>query len=249
MDLKEFSSESASNRHPWELSRADFFVNVLKRWTTEMSINALDVGSGDTWLAQQLKRNLPQGSTILCVDSSYTPEVLEKLGQLPEGIRLSSDLPEQGQFDFVFLLDVIEHVHNDREFLESIAKNLVRRGGLIVISVPAFQSLFTAHDTWLGHYRRYNSKTAKSLIDDCGLELLESGSLFHGLIFVRALEKLRELTMGPPEQKGLAVWNRSSGFTRTVRRALNLDWRVTEGLRTIGVKLPGLSWWGVCRKP
>lgn len=248
MDLKEFSSQSATNRHPWELSRADFFERVLARWAPTQAAKALDVGSGDTWLAQQLRDKLPKGSSILCVDSSYTPEILAKLGKI-EGIELRDKLPDTGQFDFVFLLDVIEHVPDDREFLSNIAKNLVKSGGLIVISVPAYQSLFTAHDTWLGHFRRYNARTAKALVHECNLELLESGSLFHGLIFVRALEKLRELTMGPPEQKGLAVWNKGAGFTNTVRQALNLDWRVTESLRTIGVKLPGLSWWGVCRKP
>ncbi len=64
-----------------------------------------------------------------------------------------------GSFDSVFALNVVEHIEDDRKAIAN-CKKLLKKGGQLVILVPAFQNIFNHFDTALGHYRRY---TAKSL--------------------------------------------------------------------------------------
>lgn len=63
-----------------------------------------------------------------------------------------------GSFDTVFALNVVEHIADDRLALKN-CKKLLKKGGHLIILVPAFQTLFNHFDTALGHFRRYTLKT------------------------------------------------------------------------------------------
>src|SRR6185503_20419216 len=56
--------------------------------------------------------------------------------------------------DVLVMHDVLEHIEDDRTAVD-IVRDLLRPGGLAIISVPAYQWLFGRHDVELGHYRRY----------------------------------------------------------------------------------------------
>jgi hypothetical protein len=249
MDLKEYASHKPGlARHPWEASRADFFRKLTRRWLPkDRPLDVLDIGSGDTWLAQQLLSELHPSSTVTCVDSSYTSEHLRDLN-IPGRVEPRPEIPPGRIFSGCFLFDVIEHVPEDRVFLSDIVKNRLRDDGLVMISVPAYQGLFTAHDRWLGHFRRYSPKRGRKLVADCGLKIITEGSLFHALLYVRALEKLMEKTRGERDIQGIAQWTKGPWITRIIQMCLNLDWRVTEAMRALYIPLPGLSWWCVCKK-
>lgn len=66
------------------------------------------------------------------------------------------------QLDAVILADVLEHVEDDRTFLQDIISCL-KENALIVITVPAHAFLWSSHDVILGHQRRYSKKTLRSL--------------------------------------------------------------------------------------
>lgn len=68
-------------------------------------------------------------------------------------------------FDQVVLLDVFEHIANDNQAAKEIYRVLKPGGGLI-FSVPAFQTLFSGHDRALNHQRRYSKKTLGYLLAD-----------------------------------------------------------------------------------
>ena len=63
-------------RHPWELSRARFFLALLERLELLGTTDRwLDVGAGDAWFAQQLRSVLPSGARLTCWDAFYpTPQ-------------------------------------------------------------------------------------------------------------------------------------------------------------------------------
>lgn len=65
-----------------------------------------------------------------------------------------------GNFDSVFALNVVEHIENDRQAIAN-CKKLLKKGGHLVILVPAFQSIFNHFDTALGHFRRYTIHSLK----------------------------------------------------------------------------------------
>jgi SAM-dependent methyltransferase len=84
-------------------------------------------------------------------------------------------------YDLIAILDVIEHVDEDVAGLASLARKL-RPGGRILITVPAFPFMWSAHDVVNHHKRRYTRRTLKKLVRDAGLRL-ELLSWFNSLLF------------------------------------------------------------------
>lgn len=85
------------------------------------------------------------------------------------------------KYDLVAILDVLEHVEEDRQALVSIAKKL-RPGGKILITVPAHPWMWSAHDVVNHHQRRYTSKSLRKVIAEAGLKI-ETMSYFNSLLF------------------------------------------------------------------
>lgn len=105
-----------------------------------------------------------------------------RLGRAVLGARLPEleGVPE-ASYDMVALLDVLEHVEEDRAALASIARRL-RPGGAILITVPAFQWMWSAHDVVNHHQRRYSKRTLNAAIADAGLKADFVG-YFNSILF------------------------------------------------------------------
>jgi SAM-dependent methyltransferase len=73
-----------------------------------------------------------------------------------------------GSYDLVAVLDVIEHVEDDVAALKAIAK-VLRPGGKILITVPAHQWMWSAHDVVNHHKRRYSKATLAASLEKAGL--------------------------------------------------------------------------------
>jgi SAM-dependent methyltransferase len=86
-----------------------------------------------------------------------------------------------GAYHLVALLDVLEHVDEDRASLESIAAKLAP-GGRILVTVPAYQWMWSAHDAAHHHKRRYSKRTLEAVIRSAGLEAERVG-YFNSLLF------------------------------------------------------------------
>jgi SAM-dependent methyltransferase len=69
-----------------------------------------------------------------------------------------------GSFDVVLLLDVLEHFADEQALLAEI-RRLVRPGGRVLVSVPAFQSLWSEHDVVLQHIRRYRAGQLRRVLE------------------------------------------------------------------------------------
>ena len=81
---------------------------------------------------------------------------------------LSAPPVRPGSVDALLLLDVVEHIDGDRALLRSAAR-LTRAGGRVVVSVPAFQWLWSRHDETFEHRRRYSARGLESLVREAGL--------------------------------------------------------------------------------
>ncbi|HEX8126738.1 MAG TPA: class I SAM-dependent methyltransferase [Allosphingosinicella sp.] len=88
---------------------------------------------------------------------------------------------EERAYDLVAILDVLEHVEQDREALESIARRL-KPGGRILIAVPAHPWMWSAHDVVNHHKRRYTKKSLRAVAASAGLKI-EMMSWFNSLLF------------------------------------------------------------------
>jgi hypothetical protein len=111
--------------------------------------------------------------------------LVQKFG---ESNRLRSTDPLE--VDLVVLLDVLEHIENDSEFLK-IVRGRMRVNSKILVTVPAGKFLFSWWDSELGHFRRYNKKTLNSLFVSAGFSKISVAYLFPELVFPSWLRKLR----------------------------------------------------------
>ena len=91
----------------------------------------------------------------------------------------------EGKYDLVALLDVIEHVEDDKASLASVAKRL-RPGGRVLLTVPAHQWMWSGHDVLNHHHRRYSKKALAKLVADAGMKLDHIG-YFNSLLFPAAV--------------------------------------------------------------
>ena len=73
--------------------------------------------------------------------------------------------PSKEKFDSIIYLDVLEHIKNPTKEIKNAIGNLSQKGKLI-ISVPAYQHLFSQFDKDVGHYRRYTIKSFLMQLND-----------------------------------------------------------------------------------
>lgn len=85
-------------------------------------------------------------------------------------------------FDLVTCIDVLEHLEHDERAMVELQR-VLRPGGLLVATVPAYMSLWGDHDELYGHYRRYRAGEFRSRLAAAGFEVLKV-SYFEPLFFV-----------------------------------------------------------------
>ena len=76
------------------------------------------------------------------------------------------------RFDSIACLNVLEHIHDDRQTLERFGEVLVP-GGRVVLLIPAFEALHGPIDRHLGHYRRYTKRSLTEAARVAGLRPVE----------------------------------------------------------------------------
>jgi ubiquinone/menaquinone biosynthesis C-methylase UbiE len=256
MDIKEYNVQTKSEKqnHPWEYAR----LNVVRRILTKFmggGLNFADIGCGDGFFATELSKHWAEGC-FYAVDTAFTPETIAALEAKyrNHNVKFCNNSSEirlpSGKLNIIFLMDVIEHIENDVEFLSSL-RQIAGFGSQtrVVITVPAFQSLYCSHDKWLGHYRRYSKKMLQKHVAQAGFAPLDSGYFFTSLLFPRLLKVLKERLCGYHEQNvsGIGSWNGGKTLTWLVKNALYVDYKISHLLTKVGLKLPGLSCWCVCK--
>jgi hypothetical protein len=245
----------AAVRHPWEQARLTLVAQLVQRHVTLRPGDIVfDIGCGDTFVAEQLARRYPSVH-VNAVDSNFTNELIHSLQSRLTAPNLSlfaalDAVPVSKPAALVLLMDVIEHVPDDTAFLNGILDSaFVGDETRLLITVPSFQSLFCSHDRFLGHYRRYSGTTLRALFRRVRLRCEAGGYLFTSLLPVRVLQVLRERVAGSSDAPtDLATWDGGPAKARTLAALLTLDGRVSLALSRVGIRIPGLSNFAICRK-
>jgi SAM-dependent methyltransferase len=152
----------------------------------------LDAGCGTGQMLQHLGRF----GQVVGLDTS--PEAIRfaatrRVDHLVLGSILDLPFPA-ASFDCVLSLDVIEHVDHDAEMLRHLTA-VLKPGGHLVLTVPAFQALWSEHDVVNWHKRRYRAPQLRALLDGEGLEIQRmtycNTALFAPIFAARKLKNLR----------------------------------------------------------
>lgn len=255
MDIKELNIniEQRTNRnHPWEYARAKVVCNLLKKRLPD-TISAVDVGCGDVFFLNQFSQRFSVHKAV-AVDTAFTDDIVASLKQNHRDIMFVNDIDEvdlQGEkADVVFLMDVIEHIENDVDFLKKLSEaSFVGEKTLFMITVPAFNILFSSHDKFVGHYRRYTHRILHKTINDSGMNSIHSGYLFFSLIFPRFVIRTLEMINGGPKKTphGAGGWNKGKLISKGYEYVLRIDGELLRLLSLIGIRLPGLSTYVICK--
>lgn len=240
MDLRE-SSRITHNRHPWEISRSRRLLSMLR---DDTNLQYADVGAGDMYIAKKLRNytNIP----IYAIDAHYSsPKYLDGIIML----RSIENIPGKS-IDRVLLLDVLEHVKDESSFLKDVL-NIMKDNGKVFITVPAFQFLFSPHDIFLRHFRRYSLPEIEYLLKKNGLMIVENFYFYTIAFIIRSLELfLYKLNIKKEFKGAINKWKykEDSFITRLIAGMFDIDFTVNRILKRFNIILPGLSICVVCRK-
>ncbi|MEI9953915.1 MAG: class I SAM-dependent methyltransferase [Pseudomonadota bacterium] len=245
MDLSEIRDSNL--RHPWETARAVAIEHILQ--TAKVRPEAvLDYGCGDGFTGERVLSAV-RAKKLLGFDIHLTEAQCQAHSKAQVTYTNDWGSTAGQSFDLCLLCDVIEHVADDQALL-GVVRERLKDDGRVLITVPAFQALFTSHDRALRHFRRYTLAQLESVIAAAGLELELSGYLFGSLLPGRAAAKALEALKPRPEVDdfGIGAWKGSRTVTSAIETLLGWDNSVLLGLASRGIKLPGLSAWALCKK-
>ncbi len=168
----------------------------------------LDVGAGTGFFSRQLLRR-DHVTSATCVDPGYAEDRDETIEGKPLLFRRSVARPS---VDLVLLMDVLEHVADDGALLRSYVRE-VDCGTRFIVTVPAFSWLWSGHDVFLGHHRRYTLGQVRAVVESSGL-VVEGACYLYGALFPlaaasRLLARLRAAVTGQDRVRSqMRLWGR-----------------------------------------
>ena len=234
MDLIE-CKDKIINRHPWELSRTECLIKEIKKYHIGNSI--IDIGCGDSYFDYRLMEQVDNINKFYGIDIYADEEIKDgKYCVLNDYSKLKNK-----KFDTVIMFDVLEHIEDDIDFLKNTVNNLLKDKGKIIMTVPAYQSLFSKHDVKLKHFRRYNIKTLREVAEKSSFKVINYHYFYFSLIPLRIISKLLN------RDNKINNWSKNEKHicTKIVKNILNLDYAIGKKLNKFS---SGLSLFVVLEK-
>lgn len=175
MDLKEIDILGENiGKHWYYKSKANAMMRLLSGVSPSV---ILDIGAGSGFFSKKLLSDTT-AKEAWCVDISYESDSDATETGKPVYFRRSID---KVNADLVLLMDVLEHVDDDVGLLRDYV-NKVPSGTRFLISVPAFQFLWSGHDVFLEHKRRYRLNQMEHVVRQAGLTV-KNGAYYFGAAF------------------------------------------------------------------
>ena len=232
---------TSDETHWWYRGRRRVLRAELDRLPLVPAARLLDAGCGSGRTLDELTRY----GRVSGVDLS--PEAVayaRRRGHDDVRVARVEELPfEDATFDVVTCLDVVEHTPDDRATLAEL-RRVTRPGGLLLVTVPAYQALWSWHDEVNLHFRRYDGSSLRSVARTAGWDVV-TDTHFNSLLLapaaaVRLAQRRRrahahsDLDLTPSALNGL----------------LELPLRLESRMIAAGARLPaGLSLLAVLRRP
>jgi len=171
---------SVQERHWWFAARRQILSSVIAKLALPPHAEILEIGCGTGGNLAMLATHGHLSAMEYDAQARIIAASLEvcpvSLGGLPEPVPF-----DDGAFDLVCLLDVLEHIENDNAALARVAR-LLKPTGHVLITVPAYAWLWSAHDEAHRHHRRYTAKILGQRAQAAGFFVDRLG-YFNSLLF------------------------------------------------------------------
>lgn len=187
--------------HWWFVARRNLIFLALERLLRQgaersgdrkQPLCLLDMGCGTGAMLDRLR---PLGHVVGLDLEPLALEFCRTRGHRDLVLASATALPfADNSFDFIVATDVLEHIPDDTAAAREI-RRVLAPGGHALITVPAYQSLWSGHDVALMHQRRYRAPEMRRLLSDAGLDVTRLtytvSALFPLVWMVRMAQRLR----------------------------------------------------------
>lgn len=216
----ELQTHRAEDRHWWYRGRRVVLERVIDDLRLPARARILDAGCGSGRNMVELARH----GTVTGIELSETSVALARERGMGEAIAGSVlEMPfEAGSFDLAASLDVIEHLEDDIGALREL-RRVVTPGGSLLVTVPAYQWLWSGHDEVNHHFRRYTRRSLQRAGERAGWQQVRTtyfnSLLLPAAVMLRVLDRFSRKTT----ESSLDLWVPPEPLNWLLERPLQLE--------------------------
>jgi SAM-dependent methyltransferase len=237
----ELQTHQAEDQHWWYRGRRTVIERVMNGLELPSGARILDAGCGSGRNMVELARH----GTVTGVELSKTSVDIARsrgAGEVIEGSVLEMPLADDS-FDLAVTLDVIEHLQDDLGALREL-RRLVAPGGALLVTVPAYQWLWSGHDEINHHFRRYTRRSLRAVAEQAGWKQVRTTYFNSLLLPVAILLRILDRFNTNATESSLDLWVPPEPLNWVLERPLALEAALIGG----GGRIPaGLSLLAVFR--
>jgi SAM-dependent methyltransferase len=216
----ELQTHRAEDRHWWYRGRREVLERVIDGLGLPGGAPILDAGCGSGRNMVELARRGPV-TGIEVSDASVRLARERDVGEVVAGSVL--DMPfADGQFQLAVCLDVIEHLEDDLAALREL-RRVVAPGGSLLVTVPAYQWLWSGHDEVNHHYRRYTERSLRSVAEQAGWQQARSTHFNSLLLPVAILLRILDRFSRKTTESSLDLWVPPEPFNSLLEQPMRLE--------------------------
>ncbi len=158
------------NFYWWHIGRKYIIRSLLYKIKLKTNSKILDVGCGTGGNMEVL---MEFGNVIGIDNSTEAIKFCKKRGLRNIKLKDINDANFPGKsFDLITALDILEHIDDDLAALKKI-HHILKEGGYVLISVPAYQFLWSEHDVAVHHKRRYSMKEINNCLLKANFQVIK----------------------------------------------------------------------------
>jgi SAM-dependent methyltransferase len=237
----EHQTHQAEDRHWWYRGRRKVLDGVIAELGLPVDPRILDAGCGSGRFMVELSK-LGAVTGVELSDTSVDLARRRGLGEVVAGSVLEMPFAD-ASFDLAVSLDVIEHLEDDLAALRELRRT-VAPGGALLVTVPAYQWLWSGHDEINHHHRRYTRRSLQRVAERAGWHQSRTTYFNSLLLPVAILLRVLDRVSTKTTESSLDLWVPPEPLNWLLERPLTLE----AALIARGGRIPaGLSLLAVFR--
>ncbi len=216
----ELQTHRAEDRHWWYRGRRQVLERVIAGLQLPSQARILDAGCGSGRNMVELARR----GSVSGVELSDTSAGLARArgaGEVISGSVLQMPFAS-ASFDLAVCLDVLEHLEDDLAALREL-RRVVAPGGSLLVTVPAYQWLWSGHDEVNHHHRRYTRRSLQRVAERAGWQQVRSTHFNSLLLPVAMLLRILDRFSRKTTESSLDLWVPPQPLNWLLERPLSLE--------------------------